>query len=116
MKRLIVLLLLAGIATSIFLFVRRSLPYSDHKELLSAVISIDSIRTLGPTAVIYEKRSGKYYWFKSLTTLDQQKLDTLKSKQAKIRYMKFLQGPLENRVFRMEVDSVIVIDQVIVRE
>jgi hypothetical protein len=40
-------------------------------------------------------------------------LDTLKSKKATIRYMQLLVVPLENRIFHLEVDSVVVIDQVI---
>ena len=116
MKRLVVLLILLGLATAIFLFVRRSLPYSDRVELLSATIAIDSIGMLGPLVAILDKNSGQYYWFKSLTSFDQRNLDTLKSKQARIRYMKFLTGPLQNRVFYLEVDSVIITDQVIERK
>src|SRR5687767_4917514 len=99
MKRLVVLIFLVFVATAIFFFVRLSLPYSYRPDLLTASIAIDSIRILGPMAAILDKSSGQYYWFKSLTSLDQQKLDTLKSKRANIRYMKFLKGPLENRVF-----------------
>jgi hypothetical protein len=98
------------------LVVRRSIPYSDREDLFSAEISIDSIWTFGPAAGIYDRRSGKYYWLKSYTSLDQTKLDSLKNRPANIRYMKFLQGPLENRIFYMEVDSVVVFDQVIERE
>jgi len=39
--------------------------------------------------------------------------DTLQSKKAAIRYMKFLKGPLENRVYHMEVNSIVVIDQIV---
>jgi len=41
------------------------------------------------------------------------RLDTLKTKKASVRYMKFFAGPLENRIFHMEVDSIVVIDQVV---
>jgi hypothetical protein len=116
MKRLILSIIIITIATGIFLLIKRSIPYSDRTELLSANISIDSIWSLGPTTAIYDKSAQKYYWLKSFTSLDQRMLDTLKSKRANIRYMKFLKGPLENRIFRMEVDSVVIIDQVIERE
>lgn len=94
MKRLVVFLFLLVLAIAIFLFVRRSLPYSDRTELVSATINVDSIRVFGPMVAMRDKSSGQYYWFKSLTTLDHRKLDTLKSKHARIRYMKFLKGPL----------------------
>ena len=116
MKRLILLILLVAIATALFLVIKRSIPYSDRAELLSTDISIDSIWSLGPATGVYDKTSQEYYWLKSYTSLDQSALDTLKSKRARIRYMKFLKGPLENRIFRMEVDSVVVFDQVIERE
>ncbi len=116
MKRLILLILLVVIGTGIFLFIRRSTPYSDRAELMSADISIDSIWSLGPATAVYDKASQKYYWLKSYTSLDQSALDTLKSKRARIRYMKFLKGPLENRIFQMEVNSVVVFDQVIESE
>jgi hypothetical protein len=116
MKRLVIVILSVTIAIWIFLFIKRSIPYSDRAELLSANISIDSIWSIGPATTIYDKSSQKYYWLKSLTSLDQTTLDTLKSRKANIRYMKFLMGPLENRIFRMEVDSLIVVDQVVERE
>lgn len=117
MKRMILLIILGVIAIGIFLFIKRSVPYSDRAELLSATISIDSIWSLGPAAALYDKESGKYYWLKSYSSsLDQSMLDTLKSKKARIRYMKFLMGPLENRIFYMKVDSAVVFDQVIERE
>ena len=100
----------------IFLFIKRSIPYSDRPELQSADISIDSIWSLGPATAIYDKTSEKYYWLKSYASFDQSALDTLKGKRAIVRYMKFFEGPLENRVFYMAVDSVIVFDQVIERE
>lgn len=116
MKRLILLIVLVAIATGIFLFIKRSIPYSDRADILSANISIDSIWSLGPATAIYDKESRKYYWLKSYTSLDQSKMDTLKSKKASVRYMKFLMGPLENRIFHMEVDSVVVFDQIVERE
>lgn len=116
MRRLILLMVLVAIAAGIFLFIKRSVPYSDRADILSASISIDSIWSFGPATAIYDKTSRKYYWLKSYTSLDQSMMDTLKSKTAKIRYIKFLMGPLENRIFHMEVDSVVVFDQVIERE
>lgn len=116
MKRLIIVLVLAIIAVGVFFWIKRSIPYSDHAELLSTDISIDSIWSLGPAVAIYDKSLQEYYWLKSYTSFDMAELDTLKSRKASIRYMKFLQGPLENRIFRMEVDSVVVFDQVIERE
>jgi hypothetical protein len=116
MKRLVILILVAIIVTGVVLFIRRSIPYSDRDELFSATIKIDSIWSMGPATTFYDKTSRKYYWLKSLTPLDQEMLDTLKSKKAHVRYMKFLMGPFENRIFRMEVDSIVIIDQVIERE
>jgi len=116
MKRVILIIAVLVISTVIYFFVKRSLPYSDRVELLSADISVDSIWSLGPATAIYDKASQKYYWMKSYTSFDQSMMDTLKSRKASIRYMKFLKGPLENRIFRMEVDSVVVFDQVIERE
>lgn len=116
MKRLILLILLVVIGTTIFLFIKRSIPYSDRPELQSADISIDSIWSLGPATAVYDKASQEYYWLKSYTSLDQSALDTLKGKRASVRYMKFLEGPLENRVFWLAVDSVVVFDQVVERE
>jgi len=48
MKRLILLILIVAVCTVVFLFIKRSIPYSDRAELLSAEISIDSIWSLGP--------------------------------------------------------------------
>ncbi|HEU5289644.1 MAG TPA: hypothetical protein VFU05_03310 [Cyclobacteriaceae bacterium] len=115
MKRMTLLVMFVAVAITIFLFIKRSIPYSDSAELLSTEISIDSIWSLGPTTAVYDRKSQKYYWLKSYTSLDQLALDTLKSKRARIQYMKFLKGPIENRIFRIEVDSVVVFDQVIER-
>ena len=92
------------------------MPYSDRSELLSADILIDSIWTLGPTATVFDKTRRQYFWLKSYSSFNQLQLDTLKHKKVSIRYMKFLKGPLENRIFRMEIDSVVVFDQVIERK
>lgn len=116
MKRLILVLLSGAVAIAIFLFVRHSIPYSDNAELISTEISIDSIWSMGPVTSLYDRESGKQYWLKSYTSFNQSALDTLKSKHARIRYMRFLRGPLENRIFKMEIDSVIIFDQVVERE
>ena len=113
MKRLIILILVIAVVAGIVLFVNRSIPYSDRADLLSAEVSIDSIWILGPAAVLYDSTSRRYFWLKSYSSLDQSALDTLARRRAKVRYMKFLKGPLENRIFRMEVDSVVVFDQVV---
>ena len=115
MRKFIVLLAIAVIGTGIYLFINRSMPYSDSSELLSAEISIDSVWTLGPTAAMYDKTRRQYYWLKSYSSFNQLQLDTLKHKKINIQYMKFLKGPLENRIFRMEIDSVVIFDQVIER-
>lgn len=85
MRRLILLIVLVAIATAIFLFIKRSIPYSDRADILSANISIDSIWSLGPATAIYDKASRKYYWLKSYTSLDQSMMDTLKSKKVSVR-------------------------------
>lgn len=113
MRRWILLILLITLIVGLVLFIRRSIPYSDRPELLSGTISIDSIWSLGPVITVFDKTSQTYYWLKSYTSFDLSSLDTLKRKTVSIRYMKFLDGPLENRIFRMEVDSVVVFDQVI---
>ena len=96
--------------------IRRSIPYSDSDEILSTIISIDSVWSLGPTVTIYDKNSRKSYWIKSYTSFDHSNIDLLKTQKANVRYMKFLQGPLENRIVWMKVDSVVIIDQVIGHE
>jgi len=116
MKRVIVVTIVLAIGIGIALFITKSIPYSDREELLSAKISIDSVWSLGPETAIYDKSSRQFYWLKSYTSFDQSMVDTLKSKTASIRYMKFFEGPLENRIYRMEVDSVVVFDQVIDRK
>ena len=116
MKRLILSIFIVAIAMLIIFFIKRSIPYNDRPELQAADISLDSIWALGPVTGIYDKASGKYYWLKSYSSFDQSAFDTLKGNRARVRYMKFLQGPLENRVFYMAVDSVIIFNQVIDRE
>lgn len=112
-KRIFLLGIVIAVGVGLFLVFRRSLPYSDNAGLLSTTISVDSIWSLGPATAIFDKHSRQYYWLKSYTSFDQSGFDTLKSKKARIKYMKFLDGPLENRVYQMEVDSIIVFDQVI---
>lgn len=104
---------LIAIFISALIWIRQSIPYKDSKQLLSATISVDSTWSLGPAVGIYDKRSGKYYWLKSMTSSDPPRLDTLRSMEISIRYMKFLTGPLENRIFYIKVDSTVVFDQLL---
>ncbi|MFZ6008826.1 MAG: hypothetical protein ACOYXT_00645, partial [Bacteroidota bacterium] len=62
---MIIVLVLAIIAVGVFFWIKRSIPYSDHAELLSTDISIDSIWSLGPAVAIYDKSLQEYYWLKS---------------------------------------------------
>lgn len=115
-RRIVIAIIFLITVTGIFLVFRRSIPYNDRAELLSGEISIDSVWTLGPATVLYDRKSGEQYWFKSLTSIEPADLDTLKARKAKIRYMKFFDGFMENRIFRIEVDSIVVFDQVVTRE
>ena len=112
-KRMIILGVVIVIGAAIFFYIRRSIPYSDNAALLTDDISIDSIWSLGPATTIYDSSSGIYYWLKSYTSFDQSGFDTLQNKAARIKYMKFLEGPLENRVYQIKIDSIIVFDQVV---
>jgi len=113
MKKLVIVILIAVAGYGIFLFVNCSMPYSDRPELLSAEISIDSIWNIGLVTTLRDKHSRQFYWLKSYSSVDQSAFDTLKNKKAKIRYMKFLSGPIENRIFWMQVDSTMVFNQII---
>lgn len=117
--KVIKILILSVTAVTITLWVisliRRSIPYRDSTELYSTVASIDSLWTLGPAAAIHDKSSGKSFWVKSYSSFDPPKLDSLKSRKVNVKYLKFLMGPLENRVVWMEIDSVVVIDQILDR-
>lgn len=115
-KQRIFWILLVIAAAAIFLFIRRSIPYSDSKNLQTANISLDSIWSFGPTVGIYDKASHRYFWLKSYTSFDNTAMDTLRSRHAKIRFMKFMNGPLENRIYWMQIDSTVVFDQVINRQ
>jgi len=116
MKKLIIMILVGIILYGIFLLVNRSIPYSESPDLLSADVSVDSIWRLGPATALYDKTTQQFYWFKSYSPGKPFNFDVLKNKKAKIRYMKFLSGPLENRIFWMQVDSVVVFNQVIERD
>jgi len=117
MKRfLVVIILVAIVGYGIFFFVKQSLPFSNRPELQSAEISIDSIWSVGPVTALRDRMSQRFYWLKSYASVDQLVFDTLKNKNARIKYMKFLSGPVENRIFWLQVDSVVVFDQVIERE
>jgi len=113
MRFLIIGSILFVVVIGILIFIKRSIPYDDSDELMTTNIPIDSIWSFGPTTAIYDKTSEKYYWLKSYTSIDQSSMDTLKLKKARIKYMKFFAGPLENRIYQLKVDSIIVFDQVV---
>ncbi len=111
MKR-VTLILFAGIALlAIYLWWKRSVPYEN--ELQTQQITIDSTTITGPVVLIYDKRSRQSFWLKSYTSFDAEEFDSLKGKAVRIHYMKFLVGPFENRIFKMEVDSVVVFNQAV---
>lgn len=116
MKRFAIILMIIILLGSIFLLIRKSIPYSDRPDLLKANISIDSVWQFGPAAAIYDRSKRQYYWMKSYTDVRLNMLDTLKSRAVQITYVKYLMGPLENRITQMEVDSLVVFDQVVERE
>lgn len=91
-KQIILIGAIITVGVGLFLVLRRSLPYSNSDELLSATISVDRIWSLGPATAIFDKHSHQYYWLKSYTSFHQSGFDTLKSKQARIRYMSSLKG------------------------
>lgn len=115
-SRLRRLIFFGGIATvlvCIISLIHRAIPYDDGSNIFSTEISVDSIRSMGPMTAIYDKTSNQYYWLKSYTSFNHSELDTLKSKKARIRYMKILKGTLEKRIVWMQVDSIVVFDQII---
>jgi hypothetical protein len=91
--------------------VKRIAPYEDVMQ--TQRITLDSIHVVGPVVRIYDKSLRQNFWLKSYTSLDATEFDSLQNKSAQIYYMKLFAGPLENRIFKIEVDSVIVFDQVI---
>ena len=111
MKRAIIITFLIVILSSTIFLIRKTLPFRDGTELLPDTITVDSIWTLGPAAAIYDKSARKYFWLKSYTSFDMKALDSLKSRNVSIMYMKSFMGPLENRITHMEVNSVVVFDQ-----
>ena len=111
MKRVIVIGLVVIAFLSIYLFVKRSVPYEN--EMLSKDIALDSISVTGPVALIYDKKSRQNFWLKSYSSFHANEFDSLQGKEARVHYKKFLAGPFENRIFKMEIDSVVVFDQVV---
>jgi hypothetical protein len=109
--------ILTGLAVvallSIYFMVKRSIPYDDVMQ--TQHIIIDSVSVIGPVVWIYDKPSGQNFWLKSYTSFHAKEFDSLQGKAARIHYMKVLTGLFENRIFKMEVDSVIVFDQAIER-
>lgn len=112
-RRVWIMAVQAVLSVGTVVLIKKSVPYSDNDQLIEAEISIDSIWTMGPAAAVYDKSLREYFWLKSYSTDGPSALDTLKFRKAKIRYMKFLKGPLENRIFWMKVDSTILFDQVV---
>lgn len=90
---------------------KHSIPY---EELMQPQhITIDSIIVTGPVVWIYDKASRRNFWLKSYTSFHAKEFDSLHGKAVRIHYMKVLAGPFENRIFKMEIDSVVIFDQVI---
>ncbi len=113
MKQAIVIGLVVIAFLSIYLIVKRSIPYEN--EMQSKDITLDSINVTGPVALIYDKESRQNFWLKSYSSFQAHEFDSLQGKQARVHYKKFLAGPFENRIFKMEIDSVVVFDQVVER-
>jgi hypothetical protein len=111
MKRIILIGLAVVVLLSIYFMVKRSLPYEEAMQ--TRRITIDSVTVTGPVALIYDKPSGKNFWLKSYTSFHAKEFDSLPGKTAQIYYMKVFAGPFENRIFKIEIDSVVVFDQVV---
>ena len=111
MKRVVLIGLAVVALLSIYFMVKRSIPYEEVMQ--TQLITIDSITHTGPLVLVFNKSLRKTFWLKSYTSLDAREFDSLQGKAAQIHYMKFLTGPFENRIFKMEVDSVVVFDQVV---
>jgi hypothetical protein len=113
MKRISLIAIMVIVALAIHLAVKRSLP---HQELLETrLISIGSVSVTGPVVWIQDKGSGRKFWLKLYTSFRPTGVDSLVGKSARIHYMKVLSGPLGNRIFKMEIDSILVFDQVLER-
>lgn len=111
MKRLIFIGVAVVALFCIYLIVKRSIPYEEAMQTQD--ITIDSIAVTGPVVWIYDKPTGRNFWFKLYTSFHAKGFDSLQGKAARIHYVKVFAGPFENRIFRMEIDSVVVFDQVV---
>jgi hypothetical protein len=95
----------------IYLTVKRSIPYEEAMQ--NQIITLDSINVVGPVVWIYDKKLHQNFWLKSYTSLDAEGFDSLRHKSARVQYMKVFAGPFENRIFKIEIDSVVVFNQVV---
>ncbi|NOT73526.1 MAG: hypothetical protein HOP08_01270 [Cyclobacteriaceae bacterium] len=109
LKKVLAIGILSICLLAIFLIINRSKPQADKMQ--TKQIKIDSITVTGPVVFIYDKSSRENYWLKSYTTLDAQKFDSLTGRTVIIHFMKAFAGPLENRIFKIQADSVFVFDQ-----
>lgn len=111
MKRVMLMALAAVILICIYLMVKRSIPY--EAVMQKKQITIDSFTVAGPVVFIYDKSSRQNFWLKSYSSFNAKEIDSLRGKASRIYYMKSFTGPLENRIFKIEINSVVVFDQVL---
>jgi hypothetical protein len=111
MKRIVLIGLAALVLVSIYLTVKRSIPYEEKMQTQDIII--DSFRVTGPIVLIHDKHSSQNFWLKSYNSFDAKQFDSLHDKTARVHYMKSIGGPLENRIFKIEIDSVEIFNQVI---
>ena len=114
MKRIILIGLAVIAVLSIYFMVKRSIPYEEVMQ--TGRITIDNFTVVGPLVIIFDKPSRRNFWLKSYTSFDVKEFDSLEGKTARIHYMKVLAGPFENRIFKIEIDSVVVFDQALERK
>ena len=113
MKRIALIGLAAVVLVSIYIMVKRSIPY--EAKMQTQEITIDSFRITGPIVLIHDKHSSQNFWLKSYNSFDAKQFDSLQGKTARVHYMKSIGGPLENRIFKIEIDSVEIFDQAVER-
>jgi hypothetical protein len=111
MKRILLIGLAVIILLSIYFMVQRSMPYQEVMQTQG--ITIDSFIVTGPVVLIFDRPSRQNFWLKSYTSFHAKEFDSLRGKAARVHYMKTFVGPFENRIFKLEIDSVVVFDQVI---
>src|SRR5262245_29976767 len=111
MKRIVIISLLVAGLLFIYLSVKRLMPYEEVMQ--KKRITLDSINVIGPLVWVHDKTSNQNFWLKSYTSLNATAFDTLQNKSVEVHYMKVFSGPFENRIFKIEIDSVVVFDQVV---